>query len=620
MKLKREEIQSNPYRKKIYRFIMKNPGVQFNQIVKTLDMNISLVEWHLNILLKFNFIKKEKLDHHDAYFHLDIEPEHYKILHLISREKCKEIVEYLKINNIGITRNRLSEELNMHPNTIKRYIKKLEKNRLLHLKKLPNKTLYFLDEKKYDHFKNVLSNHNSEIFQTASFPLPKKDYSIKLGKNGNRTWNVYVYEGEALISNQIFTKLSLRNVQWFILQSLNHPFMNPNKLKYILKLAIYCALNEITEPITRMTPKIKDKIKTQEKVKVEGLSFQEQKKLFRKYWLNRNIIPYIFPIFFSIGILGSIFEIGLKSGYSEFPNLIFFFIFLFILIYFLPFFLISLVSLRYSTMFPKGLIDKLKLNLKQNLDIIYDYYYKGYSKYLYFISLIIPLPFSMCFFISDFYQLFSFLFLNTLIATLIGTFITITITRKYTEEDLNLYSKIFKQKKTKQYLFIIVILFSAITSLFLISILFANKSLNFVYLRILLNYLCFVSWFFFILLISRQAPSKNHFKKKKSPYSSKEVLSLYRDSLTKVKNEGVKRTYLRREIPLTLKELKIYEKNKVIADQVFDKYKTQKQVNFYDLFDEFLQLIPTISEADLKDILRVYAKKRLLYFHIKKID
>ena len=67
-KLTRDEILTNLNRNKIYEYIQKNPGINFNKIVSSLNLNIPVVEWHLNILIKFNFIIKEKIDNLDVYF------------------------------------------------------------------------------------------------------------------------------------------------------------------------------------------------------------------------------------------------------------------------------------------------------------------------------------------------------------------------------------------------------------------------------------------------------------------------------------------------------------------------------------------------------------------------
>ena len=151
-KLIKYDILSNLSRKKIYEFITKNPGVHFNKLVKSLNISVFSVEWHLNILLKFNLIRKVKIENFDAYFDSKLPSKNDEILHIISREKCKEIIQYIvKQNNEGYSKNYLSKELKIHFNTISKYIEKLEEFGLLLKKELPNMTLYFLNEGYFAH-------------------------------------------------------------------------------------------------------------------------------------------------------------------------------------------------------------------------------------------------------------------------------------------------------------------------------------------------------------------------------------------------------------------------------------------------------------------------------------
>ncbi|MFX0134868.1 MAG: HTH domain-containing protein [Candidatus Hodarchaeota archaeon] len=150
-KLTKYDIFSNLNRKKIYEDITKNPGIHFNKLVKTLNISIFSVEWHLNVLLKYNLIRKKKIENFDAYFDSNLESKNDEIFHIISREKCKRIIQYLKQNNEGYSKNYLSKELNIHPNTISKYIEKLEEFGLLLKKELSNMTLYFLNDDSYEH-------------------------------------------------------------------------------------------------------------------------------------------------------------------------------------------------------------------------------------------------------------------------------------------------------------------------------------------------------------------------------------------------------------------------------------------------------------------------------------
>ncbi|MFW9781052.1 MAG: winged helix-turn-helix transcriptional regulator [Candidatus Heimdallarchaeota archaeon] len=151
-KLTRNEILLNSNRKKIYNYIQNNPGVFFYNIVSNLDLNIPVVEWHLNILIKFMYISKEKIENKEVYFDVSIKSEDRMILYLISKDKCKEIINFLKEHQEGTTRTQISEQLKMHSTTVAKYIDKLHENGILSKKSLTNKALYFLNNEFYNKF------------------------------------------------------------------------------------------------------------------------------------------------------------------------------------------------------------------------------------------------------------------------------------------------------------------------------------------------------------------------------------------------------------------------------------------------------------------------------------
>lgn len=145
-KLIASDILENLKRKEIYYFILKNPGTYFYKIVKELEMSNHVVVWHLNILLKFNFIKKEKIENHAIYFDSKFNLKNSKLKYITSKEKSKIIIEYFRKNDFGITKTQLSKDLKMHPNTVSKYLKSFEQLNIIKKKKVSKRTIYFLNE------------------------------------------------------------------------------------------------------------------------------------------------------------------------------------------------------------------------------------------------------------------------------------------------------------------------------------------------------------------------------------------------------------------------------------------------------------------------------------------
>ena len=146
-KLMKSEILNNQKRKEIYEFIVKNPGTYFNKILHELNYSNHIVVWHLSMLLKFEFISKKILENHEIYFDTTTELDDISSTYFTAKEKSQKIINYMKKNNLGITKTNLSQELNMHMNTLAKYLNLLEDYNVIVKKKIDNKNLYFLSEK-----------------------------------------------------------------------------------------------------------------------------------------------------------------------------------------------------------------------------------------------------------------------------------------------------------------------------------------------------------------------------------------------------------------------------------------------------------------------------------------
>ena len=148
-KLVRSEILTNINRRKIFDFICKNPGVNFNQIAKKLQLSNYIIAWHLKILIKFEFIRSKFIENHEVFFDINLPIEKDKEYFLLSKEKSKRLINYIIKNQEGCNKTQMRNNLKMHSTTVLKYINKLEEYKILLKKKLSNKTMYFLNEKVY---------------------------------------------------------------------------------------------------------------------------------------------------------------------------------------------------------------------------------------------------------------------------------------------------------------------------------------------------------------------------------------------------------------------------------------------------------------------------------------
>ena len=155
--LTKPNVLDNEKRNTIYNFILENPGTYFNKLVKNLNLNSNVIIWHLKILEKFNYIQKTLIDNRMIYFKHNMNLSKVQKIYFLKKKEIKRILNFFKENNSGVTKTRLAESLNMHYNTLKKYVNKLEKLSLIKKLEKQNSIVYCLNLKKYN---DIISNVN----------------------------------------------------------------------------------------------------------------------------------------------------------------------------------------------------------------------------------------------------------------------------------------------------------------------------------------------------------------------------------------------------------------------------------------------------------------------------
>ncbi|MFX1399142.1 MAG: hypothetical protein ACFFAS_19125 [Promethearchaeota archaeon] len=145
-KLIREDVLKNENRKKTYETIKANPGCYFNTLKKHLDLTNHIITWHLNVLIKFGFLKKVKIEKHDVYFSSEVKSKNYYKLYLMSKSKSKKIISYMRNFDDGITKTMIATNLGIHYSIVTKYFNKFIEAGILKKKKFSNKTTYFLKQ------------------------------------------------------------------------------------------------------------------------------------------------------------------------------------------------------------------------------------------------------------------------------------------------------------------------------------------------------------------------------------------------------------------------------------------------------------------------------------------
>jgi predicted transcriptional regulator len=154
-KITRNTVLSNLNRKIIYNEIKNNPGIYLNKLSKNLGYSVYLTNWHLDILLKFNMIRKQEFNKQFAFFDSHLPMENDYILQIISREKCSKLIEYLNSISKGCTKSHIAKKLRMHHATVNKYLEILINNQLVSLRIFENKNIYCLNIEKLERLKSL---------------------------------------------------------------------------------------------------------------------------------------------------------------------------------------------------------------------------------------------------------------------------------------------------------------------------------------------------------------------------------------------------------------------------------------------------------------------------------
>ncbi|MBN1800015.1 MAG: right-handed parallel beta-helix repeat-containing protein [Candidatus Lokiarchaeota archaeon] len=143
--LTRENVLENENRKVVFELIKTNPGVHFNKLVKKSRLPRTVVRWHLKMLERFEFVRVEKMGNQHAYFDVLKSYDNAEIIHFLSQKKTRAILEYMLSCSEGCHFTEMRQELGMHYNTIKKYLKKLESFDIV---SKGNKVYYHINKKK----------------------------------------------------------------------------------------------------------------------------------------------------------------------------------------------------------------------------------------------------------------------------------------------------------------------------------------------------------------------------------------------------------------------------------------------------------------------------------------
>jgi predicted transcriptional regulator len=131
-----QDIFENDNRRNIIKSILQTPGIHHNELLRRCKIRKGQLQWHLDVLLRNNIIKKENYGQYSVYFPITLSIDDFELFEkgLAKSETTIEILEVIR-ENPGITSSKIAKKINLARNTVKYHVDKLIEEDLIEQKK-----------------------------------------------------------------------------------------------------------------------------------------------------------------------------------------------------------------------------------------------------------------------------------------------------------------------------------------------------------------------------------------------------------------------------------------------------------------------------------------------------
>ena len=129
-----DELFENENRKNIIKAILKEPGIHNNELLRRCNLQKGQLQWHIQVLLQYNIIRKEKIGQYSAYFpsvNNEVQGNNRELL--LSKSKTKFKILNLIEDNPGINPSKIASLLNLNKSSVKYHVDRfIEEKMILH--------------------------------------------------------------------------------------------------------------------------------------------------------------------------------------------------------------------------------------------------------------------------------------------------------------------------------------------------------------------------------------------------------------------------------------------------------------------------------------------------------
>jgi len=143
-----DDILELETRQKIYTLLKQNPGLHLSKIAKTLEMRVSLVEYHLRYLEKHAIVQSDTHTGYSRYFlQGEAGPRQKRKFSILRQETLLKIV-LLLLKKKQAHHKEILQYLDISPSTLSYHLKRLQKNKIIEINPQESTRSYQIKEPK----------------------------------------------------------------------------------------------------------------------------------------------------------------------------------------------------------------------------------------------------------------------------------------------------------------------------------------------------------------------------------------------------------------------------------------------------------------------------------------
>nr|MDO8111817.1 hypothetical protein [Candidatus Sigynarchaeota archaeon] len=138
--LTRQKLLENPNRQRILELVRMEPGIHFSRIKAAINKESRTVQWHLKMLVKYDFIREEKFGNNIVYFDFLLNKQYDRLHYNLHKDGILSILKNIFVQP-GITLMALMDKLQLPRSTLMRKVKTLIDEGLVKVSFLANQMM-----------------------------------------------------------------------------------------------------------------------------------------------------------------------------------------------------------------------------------------------------------------------------------------------------------------------------------------------------------------------------------------------------------------------------------------------------------------------------------------------